>query len=51
MRELGTYNAEKARGIMHAPEWQNRMAELQEEFDSVTRSVREQLSKLAPQGK
>jgi hypothetical protein len=30
---LGRYNAEKARGIRHAPEWQERMAELQRRFN------------------
>jgi len=29
---LATYNAEHARGIMHTPEWQARMAQLQRRF-------------------
>lgn len=31
---LGTYNSERARGLMHTPEWQQRMAELQHRFDN-----------------
>lgn len=31
---LATYNAERARGIMHTPEWQAAMAQLQDEFDA-----------------
>jgi hypothetical protein len=30
---LATYNAECARGIVHTAEWDDRMAELQAEFD------------------
>ena len=30
---LSRYNAERARGILHTQEWQDRMAELQREFD------------------
>ncbi len=30
---LGRYNAEISRGIMHTPEWQAKMAELQSRFD------------------
>ena len=30
---LATYSSERARGIMHTPEWDARMAELQREFD------------------
>ena len=30
---LAVYNAEVARGIMHTPEWDARMAALQEELD------------------
>jgi len=37
--ELATYNAEVARGIVHTPEWQHRMAELQADFDSARYSV------------
>ena len=31
--ELADYNAERARGIAHTPEWDERMAALQAEFD------------------
>lgn len=31
---LATYNAERARGIVHTPEWADEMAELQREFDA-----------------
>lgn len=31
---LAVYNAEVARGIMHTPEWQARMAGLQRKFDA-----------------
>ncbi len=31
--ELATYNAERARGIMHEEWWQERMEKLQYEFD------------------
>jgi hypothetical protein len=30
---LAVYNAERARGIVHTAEWDDRMAELQAEFD------------------
>jgi hypothetical protein len=30
---LGRYNAEKARGIAHIPEWDARMAKIQQEFN------------------
>lgn len=30
---LGRYHAEKARGLQHTPEWQDRMAELQRRFN------------------
>ena len=30
---LGQYNAERARGIVHTPEWAEKMAELQRMFD------------------
>ena len=30
---LAVYNAEVARGIVHTPEWDARMADLQREFD------------------
>jgi len=30
---LGTYNAERARGIVHTPAWQAQMASLQAQFD------------------
>ena len=32
---LGQYNAERARGIVHTPEWDENMAELQAAFDAV----------------
>lgn len=32
---LAMYNAERSRGIMHTPEWQERMATYQEAFDSI----------------
>ncbi len=31
---LSTYNAERYRGIMHTPEWDAKMAELQREWDA-----------------
>lgn len=31
---LGTYNAEVSRGIVHTPEWDDRMAEDQRLFDA-----------------
>jgi hypothetical protein len=31
---LATYNAERARGIMHTAEWDAKMAELQREWDA-----------------
>ena len=31
---LAEYNAERARGIVHTPEWDERMAVLQERFDA-----------------
>ena len=31
--ELATYNAERARGIVHTPEYDKRMAEVQHRFD------------------
>lgn len=30
---LATYNAERARGLVHTPEWSERMARAQEKFD------------------
>lgn len=33
---LATYNGERARGIVHTPEWESRMAEEQRAFDVVT---------------
>lgn len=35
---LAVYNAEVARGIMHTPEWQQRMAEVQRRFDEQRRA-------------
>lgn len=31
-KELAQYNAERARGVMHTPEWDARMAQIQERF-------------------
>jgi hypothetical protein len=33
LNQLVTYNAERARGIVHTPAWQGQMAALQERFD------------------
>lgn len=33
LNELGAYNAEVARGIVHTEEWKRRMALLQDRFD------------------
>lgn len=33
-QQLATYNAERARGIMHTQEWQDRMAEEQRRYDA-----------------
>lgn len=35
--DLATYNSERARGIVHSPEWQERMARLQAHFDQQQR--------------
>lgn len=35
--ELAQYNSERARGIVHTPEWQLRMVEVQQEFDLMMR--------------
>jgi len=35
---LAVYNAERARGLVHIPEWDARMATLQTEFDQWVRS-------------
>lgn len=32
---LATYNAERARGILHTPEWRAEMATLQAEWDGL----------------
>jgi hypothetical protein len=34
---LSTYNSELARGLLHTPEWKEKMAELQRDFDAWTR--------------
>lgn len=39
---LGKYNAERARGIVHTPEWQEKMAELQSQFDATERERQQQ---------
>lgn len=33
---LATYNSEKARGLVHTPEWSARMEEFQRRFNLVT---------------
>jgi len=35
---LAVYNAERARGIMHTPEWDARMVELQVKFDEAVKA-------------
>lgn len=37
---LARYNAERARGILHTFEWQERMAELQRRFDEAREAGR-----------
>lgn len=37
LNQLGTYNAERARGITHTAEWQQKMAELQQRFNAAER--------------
>jgi hypothetical protein len=34
MNQLGTYNSEKNRGLLHSEGWQARMATLQARFDT-----------------
>jgi len=34
LNSLATYNEERARGVVHTPEWQEKMAALQREFDT-----------------
>lgn len=41
MTELGTYNGEVWRGIMHTAAWQERMAGLQARFDEAQRAREE----------
>jgi len=41
--ELGTYNAEKARGIAHTPEWSAEMAALQARYYTGMRMESERL--------
>lgn len=36
IEQLATYNAERARGLVHTPEWVEKMAELQARFDALT---------------
>lgn len=47
---LATYNAEVARGIMHTPEWKNKMHQEQLAFDAEQNSRRraEGLVQVAP---
>lgn len=40
--KLAAYNAERARGIVHTPEWDERMARAQTEFDQLSRAFRGQ---------
>lgn len=35
--DLARYNGERARGIVHTPEWQQRMSRLQDMFDEQQR--------------
>ena len=35
--QLATYNAERGRGLLHAAEWQGKMAVLQQRFDVAER--------------
>lgn len=35
MRTLGAYNAEVARGIVHTPEWKEKMRGFQEQFNEI----------------
>ncbi len=37
---LARYNSERAHGIMHTPEWQEKMAALQARFDAAERERR-----------
>lgn len=37
LNTLGTYNAERGRGVVHAAEWQAEMAVLQARFDAAER--------------
>ncbi len=37
---LARYNGERARGLVHTPEWDERMAALQAEFDEWASNVR-----------
>lgn len=41
--KLATYNAERSRGIMHTPQWQAEMAELQGRFDTAMAEVHDVL--------
>lgn len=38
MTKLANYNAEKARGLLHDPQWEAYMAELQERFNAAAYS-------------
>jgi hypothetical protein len=38
LNQLGTYNAERARGIMHTAQWQAQMAILQARFNEDERA-------------
>lgn len=47
---LAHYNAEVGRGIVHAAEWQARMAESQVRFDEWQRKVYGDISVVSPPG-
>lgn len=40
-RPLAVWNAERARGIVHTPEWDAKMADLQREFDAAVEAEME----------
>ena len=37
VRELATYNSEKARGLIHTAEWTEQMRRAQDRFDEMSR--------------
>jgi hypothetical protein len=48
--DLARYNSERARGIMHTPEWTARMASLQEEWIEAWRHDHPDMNVVAPKG-